>query len=76
MVGSLGFILLSWVRGINWTNSCASSAIDALLWVDHVDIPFSNSINWTLWLTGAASDAVFINFIGHGFHLPSPTLAK
>lgn len=75
-VGSPSIILFSWVRGTYWTNGCASSAVDALLGVNNVDISLTNSINWTLCLTGAASDAVMIDFISHDFHLPSPTLAK
>ena len=44
---------------------CAGAAIRALLGVDLVDVAFADGVNGALGDAGAASDALFRNFVGH-----------
>lgn len=47
----------------------AGTAVDALLRIDHVDVPFADGIHRALGLAGAASDALFSDLVSHFLHL-------
>ncbi len=58
-------MLLNRVYGFNRTYISASAAISTFVWINFVDITFSDRFNRTFVNASSASGAVIINYVGH-----------
>ena len=56
---------LAQADGAGGASLCTGATLGALVGVDAVDITFADSANGTFIDTGAASNAVFTNYVSH-----------
>lgn len=70
------FIFLLCLRSVNGTDTCACTAVDALIGIYHVlAVTLGNCFNGATFRAGTARNAIVVNFVCHLLHLPFDLLS-